>query len=96
MLLLLIIVNIICRDEKNFIYSMFFILNKTIRYDFFTSDDFSLSGCASVICSDKTGTLTKNEMKVTEMFLADGRRSEVNPTSLLMLPHLVYTIYHIL
>ncbi len=30
-------------------------------------------GCASVICSDKTGTLTQNKMTVTEVF-GDGRR----------------------
>lgn len=29
-------------------------------------------GCASVICSDKTGTLTKNEMTVRRIWLASG------------------------
>ncbi|HLS60154.1 MAG TPA: calcium-translocating P-type ATPase, SERCA-type [Virgibacillus sp.] len=28
-------------------------------------------GCASIICSDKTGTITENEMTVKEMFLND-------------------------
>ncbi|XP_024917256.1 calcium-transporting ATPase type 2C member 1 isoform X1 [Cynoglossus semilaevis] len=33
--------------------------------------------CCNVICSDKTGTLTKNEMTVTQMFTSDGLHAEV-------------------
>ncbi|XP_026537489.1 calcium-transporting ATPase type 2C member 1 isoform X3 [Notechis scutatus] len=33
-------------------------------------------GCCNVICSDKTGTLTKNEMTVTHIFTADGLHAE--------------------
>ncbi|RXN32315.1 calcium-transporting ATPase type 2C member 1 isoform X2 [Labeo rohita] len=34
-------------------------------------------GCCNVICSDKTGTLTKNEMTVTHLFTSDGQHAEV-------------------
>uniref|UniRef100_A0A3P8U1A6 Calcium-transporting ATPase n=1 Tax=Amphiprion percula TaxID=161767 RepID=A0A3P8U1A6_AMPPE len=33
--------------------------------------------CCNVICSDKTGTLTKNEMTVTQLFTSDGLHAEV-------------------
>ncbi len=34
-------------------------------------------GSTTVICTDKTGTLTRNEMTVTRIILADGRKLEV-------------------
>ena len=34
-------------------------------------------GCAGVICSDKTGTLTQNKMTVQEVWTAGGDRNEV-------------------
>ncbi|CAG5115959.1 unnamed protein product, partial [Candidula unifasciata] len=34
-------------------------------------------GCVDVICCDKTGTLTKNEMTVTHIFTSDHHRAEL-------------------
>ncbi|XP_065154676.1 calcium-transporting ATPase type 2C member 1 [Paramisgurnus dabryanus] len=34
--------------------------------------------CCDVICSDKTGTLTKNEMTVTHLFTSDGLHAQVS------------------
>ncbi|XP_054553008.1 calcium-transporting ATPase type 2C member 2 isoform X2 [Talpa occidentalis] len=35
-------------------------------------------GCCNVVCSDKTGTLTANEMTVTQLVTSDGLHAEVS------------------
>ncbi|XP_069758273.1 calcium-transporting ATPase type 2C member 2-like isoform X4 [Narcine bancroftii] len=37
-------------------------------------------GCCNVICSDKTGTLTSNQMTVTQLLTSDGTQAEVTGT----------------
>lgn len=35
-------------------------------------------GCVNVICSDKTGTITNNEMTVTTIITSDGYYADVS------------------
>ena len=37
----------------------------------------SLAGCVNVVCCDKTGTLTTNEMTVTSIVTAEGYQCDV-------------------
>ena len=35
------------------------------------------AGCVTVVCSDKTGTLTENELTATEVYSTDGQHAVV-------------------
>ena len=50
-----------------------------LHYLLFLIKNFPASGCCNVICSDKTGTLTANEMTVTQLITSDGFQAEVWP-----------------
>lgn len=39
-------------------------------------------GCCNVICSDKTGTLTANEMTVSQLVTSDGLHAKVSAVNL--------------
>lgn len=39
---------------------------------------FILIGCVNIICSDKTGTITNNEMTVTTIITSDGYYADVS------------------
>ena len=47
-----------------------------------------------MICSDKTGTLTKNEMTVTQLFTSDEQIAEVRIIPDLLLPSRLYFYSH--
>ncbi|ELU06383.1 hypothetical protein CAPTEDRAFT_111289, partial [Capitella teleta] len=54
-------------------------------------------GCVKVICCDKTGTLTKNEMTVTKIMTADDKVAEVsglNEKQFFMVYGKIYLILH--
>uniref|UniRef100_A0A672KMG6 Calcium-transporting ATPase n=1 Tax=Sinocyclocheilus grahami TaxID=75366 RepID=A0A672KMG6_SINGR len=54
--------------------------------------------CCNVICSDKTGTLTKNEMTVTHLFTSDGQHVEVSTTPICAFESvqvLLYDTFHL-
>ena len=55
--------------------------------------DVCFIGCVDVICSDKTGTLTKNEMTVTQLFTADEQLAEVPSLIITFLNHSAVVIH---
>lgn len=54
------------------------VYNGEIRTKKWPMSSISCTGCVTVICSDKTGTLTKNEMTAVIVITPEGDRAEVS------------------